>query len=682
MNQVYNNILEAERGGLLDLGKALRWLVQFGGFGGYIEAASVIDVKEGTVENEYISPAALFAANAAYTLTDTDNVTVNMNNGINFLLTITADRHIPNPSNVKIGQDGLIVIQQDGVGGHSLTWGEDWKFMGGAPTLPQSPHAWTLIRYFVQAPTVIRTTTEATGGTALNVATVEDIWAGLETLRYISPSALIDSEVYVELIDGDPVFIDFGDGKNFQLTLTGNRTIDTPLDQMPGRNGILKVKQDNIGGHNLTWNGDWKFRDGVPTLRLEPNAETIFRYRVASVGEVEIEKESVSATVNDYFSGESTDKYLSPKAIVDGFGAIVIEDGPTPTADFKKGLIFSLTLGGDRVMQNPINQKKQAGLFYIRQDNVGNHTLSWNSNFQFVGGVTPTIPTAPDAWTVIPYQVLSPGTILCVAVEAPVSTGGTGSGAQAASTAETKAGLIDTKYVSPTALSGFFSPVILTDGPTITPDLSAGSTFIVTLGGNRVIANIANQRPGRSGEFIIVQDGTGNRTLTWGNNYAFVNGTPILPTSPSSWTMVSYLIQDHGVIRCKSIEINAMVGAATVSEVRAGTVTNKYISPSVALAANAYVSLVDAPIININLQSGINFEIILQGNRAIANPTNQIAGQGGLIVIQQDATGGRTLSWGNAYVFETEPPTLPADPGKHIVIPYSVRSSGRIFMGN
>jgi hypothetical protein len=40
-----------------------------------------------------------------------------------------------------------------------------------------------------------------------------------------------------------------------------------------------------------------------------------------------------------------------------------------------------------------------------------------------------------------------------------------------------------------------------------------------------------------------------------------------------------------------------------------------------------------------------NFSVTLGGNRTLANPSNQTAGQSGTIVMTQDGTGSRTLAF-------------------------------------
>lgn len=70
----------------------------------------------------------------------------------------------------------------------------------------------------------------------------------------------------------------------------------------------------------------------------------------------------------------------------------------------------------------------------------------------------------------------------------------------------------------------------LADGTTITP---SGTKHLnqVVLGGNRTMANPANISPGGTYLFKIGQDGTGSRTLAWGDAYDFPGGTaPVLST--------------------------------------------------------------------------------------------------------------------------------------------------------
>ena len=91
------------------------------------------------------------------------------------------------------------------------------------------------------------------------------------------------------------------------------------------------------------------------------------------------------------------------------------------------------------------------------------------------------------------------------------------------------------------------------------------------------------------------------------------------------------------------------------------------------------VALTDASSISTDLSLGNNFSVTLGGNRTLANPTNIVAGQSGVIVITQDATGSRTLAYGSYFKFPAgTAPTLTTAANSVDVLAYYVESSTRI----
>jgi hypothetical protein len=81
----------------------------------------------------------------------------------------------------------------------------------------------------------------------------------------------------------------------------------------------------------------------------------------------------------------------------------------------------------------------------------------------------------------------------------------------------------------------------LTDGATITPDFAASNNFSVTLGGNRTLANPSNLTAGQSGVIVVTQDGTGGRTLAFGNQWRWPGGTaPTLTTAANAVDVIAY----------------------------------------------------------------------------------------------------------------------------------------------
>ena len=77
-----------------------------------------------------------------------------------------------------------------------------------------------------------------------------------------------------------------------------------------------------------------------------------------------------------------------------------------------------------------------------------------------------------------------------------------------------------------------YSETTLTDQATITWDASTQDVAKVTLGGNRTLGSASNGTTGQFISLLIIQDGTGSRTLTWNAAYEFASDTaPTLTTT-------------------------------------------------------------------------------------------------------------------------------------------------------
>ena len=80
----------------------------------------------------------------------------------------------------------------------------------------------------------------------------------------------------------------------------------------------------------------------------------------------------------------------------------------------------------------------------------------------------------------------------------------------------------------------YFPEATLTDGATITWDVSTAQVAKVTLGGNRTLSAPTNGATGQFISLLVIQDGTGSRTLTWNSAYEFASDTaPTLTTTAS-----------------------------------------------------------------------------------------------------------------------------------------------------
>ena len=95
--------------------------------------------------------------NAAVGKTDTDtsntgNVTLDFDANQNFVLTLTGNVTLDNPTTEKVGQSGFIAFIQDGTGSRTITLGTDYETAGGAGlTLTATASATDLVPYVIVA---------------------------------------------------------------------------------------------------------------------------------------------------------------------------------------------------------------------------------------------------------------------------------------------------------------------------------------------------------------------------------------------------------------------------------------------------------------------------------------------------------------------------------------------------
>ena len=77
-----------------------------------------------------------------------------------------------------------------------------------------------------------------------------------------------------------------------------------------------------------------------------------------------------------------------------------------------------------------------------------------------------------------------------------------------------------------------YSETTLTDGSSITWNAETQDVAKVTLGGNRTLGAASSATTGQFISLLVIQDGTGSRTLTWNAAYEFASDTaPSLTTT-------------------------------------------------------------------------------------------------------------------------------------------------------
>lgn len=109
--------------------------------------AAAADIWAGTA-SKLVDAATLTSAETPVALTDAATIAVDANAGKNFTLTLTGDHTLGNPTNMAVGDRGWLRIAQDGSGGHTLAYGNNWNFAGGTePTVTSTAGAVTIIDY-------------------------------------------------------------------------------------------------------------------------------------------------------------------------------------------------------------------------------------------------------------------------------------------------------------------------------------------------------------------------------------------------------------------------------------------------------------------------------------------------------------------------------------------------------
>lgn len=125
-----------------------------------------------------------------------------------------------------------------------------------------------------------------------------------------------------------------------------------------------------------------------------------------------------------------------------------------------------------------------------------------------------------------------------------------------------------------------------------------------------------------------------------------------------------------------SIGSIALFDEATTAQYRANT-ADKALSTDQTWAAADYVALNDSGgNIAVDMSTGFNFSMTMDGDYTLSNPTNTKNGQTGCIVFTQDGTGTQTLAYGSNWKFAGgTDPVLSTAAGAVDVLFYQVISS-------
>ena len=142
-----------------------------------------------------------------------------------------------------------------------------------------------------------------------------------------------------------------------------------------------------------------------------------------------------------------------------------------------------------------------------------------------------------------------------------------------------------------------------------------------------------------------------------------------------NWAALDALLKSAEDAIAARIEIDNI---AVASDLRAGT-AGKVLDGASIYTGNAPVTSSGSGVWEPDFSTARNFTRVLNGDSTVANPTNQVPGQSGLIILKQDATGGRTVSFGTNWKLPSGEVGIAAAPASISVLSYFVSESGEVL---
>jgi hypothetical protein len=146
---------------------------------------------------------------------------------------------------------------------------------------------------------------------------------------------------------------------------------------------------------------------------LEADVSAYSGYVFIDSGSTSAIGEATAAQYRD----NTASKVLTTDIVWSAMAEVSLSDGANISWDMDTGIDFTVTLAGNRTLDNATNVTVgKKGRLRVVQDGTGSRTLSFGTNYEFASGAAPTLTTDASAEDVFYYDCISATRILITSV--------------------------------------------------------------------------------------------------------------------------------------------------------------------------------------------------------------------------------------------------------------------------